>query len=766
MKGKHYFLMVLLLLSQSLFAQTISLAGSWRFAIDRNDLGEKEQWYRKTLQDSVKLPGSMLENNKGDEPTLQTKWTGSIYDSSWYFNPRYEKYRQPNNLKFPFWLTPKKTYVGVAWFQKEIIVASNWSSKNLTLFLERCHTETTVWIDDQKLGTQNSFVAPHVYSILKNIRAGKHRISIRIDNRIKDINVGPDSHSLTDHTQGNWNGIVGKIELRADPTCVINDVQIYPDIDKRMATVQMQLSGNVKIAKSIKIVTRSFNSKQEHILSPSFLKLDKTKDSLAVNIDFGKQMQAWSEFNPTLYRMVITLFNEDGSSSEKQVEFGMRSFAANGKQFEINHQKIFLRGTVENCVFPLTGYASMQEKDWEKIFLKCKAYGLNHMRFHSFCPPEAAFAAADRVGIYLQPEGPSWANHGTSLGDGKPVDQFIYEETIRMAKYYGNHPSFCMMAYGNEPRGGKQVEWLTKFINYWKVKDNRRVYTGASVGMSWPLVPANEYMVKSGARNLAWNKMPESISDYSAAINGFQVPYLAHEMGQWCVFPNFKEIKKYTGVYKAKNFELFQEDLKDAGMLDQAEQFLSASGNLQVLCYKNEIEKSLRTPMNGGFQLLSLTDYPGQGSALVGVLDAFWEEKGYTNATAFSKFCNSTVPLLKTEKFVYKNTDTFSASVDIFHYGKYNFKKGLVYWRLKQDDGQIMAEGKFPVRDIETGKNSFIGNIKLPLATIKEATQCQIEVGILNSQIKNDWCIWIYPDQTTDAWKRIFITALVSTKAH
>lgn len=638
---KLFFVTVILSIFCCSFSQNISLAGSWRFEIDRDDVGINQKWYARKLNDSLHLPGSMLENGKGDKVALQTKWTGSIYDSSWYFNPRYAKYRQPDNLKFPFWLTPAKYYVGAAWYQKEINVPLNFKGKHLNLFLERCHTETLVFIDDKKVGLQNSMVAPHEYDVSNYLTPGKHTITIRIDNRIKEINVGPDSHSLTDHTQGNWNGIVGKIELQASLSTHIAEIQALPDIDKKTVQLKIRLNGNIADIKQIIIAAKSFNSNKVHIVKPlltSVTLVPLLKDTFSLSYSMGNNVQLWSEFNPALYQLTAVLELKNKTTATKVIEFGMRSFKTKGTQFTINHQTTFLRGTVENCDFPLTGYASMNEKDWEKIFRKAKSYGLNHMRFHSYCPPEAAFEAADKVGFYLQPEGPSWANHGSSLGDGKPIDQFIYDETNRMETYYGNHPSYCMLAYGNEPRGGKQVEYLTNFIHYWQNKDSRRVYTGASVAMSWPLVPANEYMIKSGARNLAWNKLPETKSDYTAAIEKFTMPYVAHEMGQWCVFPNFKEIKKYTGVYKAKNMELFQEDLKDAGMLDEAEKFLQSTGRLQVLCYKHEIEKSLRTPANGGFQLLSLNDYSGQGTALVGILDAFGMKKVIPMRMSFLNF--------------------------------------------------------------------------------------------------------------------------------
>ena len=746
---------------------SISLAGTWRFRIDSLDAGVTKKWYTIPLSDAVNLPGSMLENNKGNEVTIHTKWTGSIYDSSWYFNPRYAKYRQPGNLKFPFWLTPAKYYVGAAWYQKDVTIPAAWQGQHINLFLERCHTETTVWVDDQQAGTQNTMVAPHEYDLGQYLTPGKHTITIRIDNRIKEINVGPDSHSLTDHTQGNWNGIVGKMELTATPAVYFEDLQVYPDIDKKTATVRWQLKGATDNVAKIILSAKSINANSVHSVKP--LTIDLTEGNLTegeLKMDNGSEVLLWDEFNPWLYKLTAKLVTKTGATDTKEVQFGMRSFTAKGTQFQVNDQTIFLRGTVENCVFPLTGYASMKEADWERIFCIAKSYGLNHMRFHSYCPPEAAFDAADRVGFYLQPEGPSWANHGSSLGDGKPVDQFIYDETNRMAKYYGNHPSFCMLAYGNEPRGGKQVEYLTQFIHYWENKDSRRLYTGASVAMSWPLVPDNQYMIKSGARNLAWNKPPESKSDYTAAIEKFTVPYVAHEMGQWCVFPDFREIDKYTGVYKAKNFELFKEDLQDQGMLDEAAKFVQASGKLQVLCYKNEIEKSLRTPNNGGFQLLSLTDYPGQGTALVGPLNAFWEEKGYVNASQFSRFCNATVPLTRMDKFVYSNNENFHTSIEIFHYGKSSFTNAVVSWKIRDEAGTLLAKGAFDPMSIPTGKTTGIGDIDFNLSVITKATHLEVETGIDNTPYTNTWDIWVFPARLPAiTGNDIYYTTVLDAKA-
>ena len=742
-------------------AQTISLNGKWRFKVDAKDEGVQAKWYSSALPETVNLPGSMAENLKGDDITLKTKWTGSIYDSSYFFHPRLEKYRKPGNLKIPFWLTPAKHYTGAAWYQKDVEIPANWESERVVLSLEYPHSETRVWIDDVEIGTQFTFVVAQNFELPASLKPGKHTITLRIDNRIKAINVGQDSHSLTDHTQGNWNGVVGKMFLQAGSPVYFDDIQVYPDLKRKSAKVKIELKAGANVSSTGKITlsAKSFNTKNNIKVKPVTVPFEirKGSGSLEIDLPMGDKIAVWDEFDPALYRLTAVLSAKDGKNEEKQVQFGMREFKAVGRSFEINGRPVFLRGTVNNCEFPLTGYPAMDVAAWERIFKISKAHGLNHMRFHSWCPPEAAFIAADLTGFYLQPEGPSWANHGSSIGEGKPIDQFIYDETNRMTKSYGNYASFCMMAYGNEPRG-KQVEYLTKFNNYWKAKDSRRLYTGASVGGSWPVIPNNEFMVRAGARGLDWGKMPESFSTYAKQIEQFTVPFVAHEMGQYCVFPNFEEIKKYTGVYRAKNFEMFQEDLADHDMADQAKDFLMASGKLQALCYKNEIEKALRTPNYNGFQLLSLNDYPGQGTALVGVLDAFWDEKGYITAKEFKRFSNSTVPLLKVPKFVYTNNESLDASVEVAHFGKAPLTNSKISWQIKDASGAILRKGTFVQKLLPLGNCIQIGDIHFALNSIQKATQLNLEVSINGTEFANDWDFWVYPAELPKAKASFYYT--------
>ncbi len=727
-------------------AEMIDLSGKWQFQSDVNDVGVAESWFLKNLGDSIQLPGSMAENLKGNIPDLKTRWTGSLYDSSFYYNPDLEKFRKEGNVKFPFFLTPDRHYIGAAWYKKTVTIPAGWKSKRIILYLERPHFETRVWVDDIEVGKDSSLCVPHTFNLSKYLVPGKHSITIRIDNRLKEYNVGQDSHSVTDQTQGNWNGIVGDIGLIQGENVSIDNLQIYPDLSTRKALVKLEITNST--GKSVKAIigmqAKSFNTDKIHkpkaITKP--VTIPTGHSEYEVEFDMGEGMLTWDEFNPALYNMETRLISGSKVLDKKETTFGMREISINGKWFYLNDRKIQLRGTVENCCFPLTGYAPMDVDSWVRVFRICKEYGLNHMRFHSYCPPEAAFKAADIVGFYLQAEGPSWPNHGSSLGDGKPIDKYLMDETKRLTSEYGNHPSFIMLASGNEPRG-RWVAWVTEFVKYWKKTDSRRVYTGASVGGSWAWQPGNQYHVKAGARGLSWDAMPESYSDYKNKIDTVSVPFVSHETGQWCAFPDFTEIKKYTGVNKAKNFELFQENLNDNDMGLQGHDFMMASGKLQTLCYKHEIEKTLRTPDYAGFQLLSLNDYSGQGTALVGVLNVFWEEKGYCNSSDFRKFCGPVVPLIRTSKFVYQSDEHLTADVELSYFGENSYEVIKPEWILKDEFGAVLLSGKLEEKAVETGSNIPLGKIDIDLSFIGKAAEVNLEIKL--GDASNDWDFYIYP---------------------
>jgi hypothetical protein len=719
----------------------ISLAGEWGFQMDTADVGMQQEWFKQVFIEKVNLPGSMNTNGKGFDVDVNTPWTGSMWNRTWYENKEYEKYREKGNTKVVFWLQPDKYYTGVAWYQKEITIPQDWKEKQIILTLERCHWVTSAWLDDKPLGSENSLAVPHRY-YLSDLTPGKHTLSIRIDNKIRDINPGLDAHSVSDNTQSNWNGIVGAITLEERPLSYISSLKIIPDIEKKQIVTEVQIQSSLEQGQATFCLQAS--NKSGSLDKMKFdINIQKGENTATFTYPMGNNPLLWDEFNPNLYVLQAELQSKAGNDKMEK-SFGMREISTKETQITVNRNPVFIRGTLECCIFPLTGFPPTDVAGWEKVIKVCKSYGLNNIRFHSWCPPEAAFIAADHLGFYLQIECDAWAH---SLGNGDPIDQFVMDESERIVREYGNHPSFCMLLYGNEPGGPNHVAWLTEFVKYWKAKDHRFLVSAAA---GWPELPESDYLNLPKPRIQAWGEginsiinksVPGSDYDWSDRISKTQ-PTVSHEIGQWCVYPDLKERSKYKGAFKAKNFDIFEDRLKESELLNLADSFLIASGKLQTLCYKADIEAALRTKGFGGFQLLDLHDFPGQGTALVGVVDPFWDSKPYVTPEQYSQFCNKVVPLLRTKRFIYSDGETFDAKIEISNFSGQNLAGANVIWKLIESNGKEKATGKFTC-DIPVGTLSEIGQISYPMTT-GVPQQYRLEVAV--NDYKNEWDLWVYPN--------------------
>lgn len=705
--------------------ESLDLAGVWRVTCDGRS-------------HDLALPGSLQESRLGGAVTPDTAWTGSIFDRSYFTAPEYAPYRQPGNIKVPFWLQPETHFTGEAVYERTIDIPATWAGKRSVLILERPHWRTTVWLDDREIGTRDSLSVPHRYDLGTTLEPGRHVLRIRVDNRLEP-DIGENSHSIADHTQGNWNGIVGAMRLDATAPVWIDTLWIGTDAVARAVEVRGRVGHLGKASQPERVGLAVGTTRVDVTIQPD--------GSFSHTIFLGGGAALWDECEPQLHTLTASLENGE----HRAVRFGLRSIAADGRQLTINGRPLFLRGTLDCAAFPRSGHPPMQETEWRRVFSAIQAHGLNHVRFHSWCPPEAAFAVADELGLYLQVEVASWPNWSTTLGDGKPVDAWTDAETARILDTYGNHPSFVLLCAGNEPGGDRHAAWLSGWVARQRSADPRRLYTA---GAGWPEVPENQFHVRSEPRIHQWAegltsrinaRPPETQTDYGDFIRARAVPVVAHEIGQWCAYPNFAEMTKYTGYLKPRNFEIFAASLSERGMGELAHDFLIASGKLQALCYKEEIESALRTREMGGFQLLGLSDFPGQGTAPVGVLDAFWEEKGYIRAAEFRRFCAATVPLARLSRRVFTADDHLTADLDVSHYGARALGRGTARWRLVDAAGCTVVEGELvPDRAIDLGL-SGLGRIDLPLRGLPAPARYRLVMSLPEVGAENDWDVWVYP---------------------
>jgi hypothetical protein len=505
---------------------------------------------------------------------------------------------------------------------------------------------------------------------------------------------------------------------------------------------------------------------------------------LEEDLNLGSNALLWDEFQPALYRLTISMSSNNLVIDETTSTFGLRKFSTTGTQFVMNGHPTFLRGKHDACVFPLIAHVAMDNESWIKYFTICKSWGINHVRFHSWCPPEAAFEAADRVGIYLQPELPFWGKE-----DPKKTEliEFLRKEGLNIQKTYSNHPSFVMFALGNELSGDFNV--MKDFIGTFRAVENRHLFaygsnnylgfkgavegedylTTCRIGGETPgtfdtHVRASFSFADAYDGGYINGSYPNTVMDYSGASKKSAVPVISHETGQFQIYPDYTEFTKYTGVLKPWNLEIFKKRLDDAGLGNQSKDFFRASGALSAICYKADIEMCLRTQGFGGFQLLDLQDFPGQGTALVGMLDAFMENKGIIQPDRFKEFCDDVVPLLIIDKFCWTNNETFKAKIKVANYSAKAIKDQSIKWEI-QNNGNVLLEGKLQ-NSISQGTLADVGEISVSLTGIKKAIQAELILSVEGTKYRNRYPVWVYPQQSEiSVPEGIFVTSVLDKNA-
>lgn len=738
--------------TESEVVQTISLAGPWDLRLDPADDGTADRDDDAT-DGTIFLPGTTDEYGYGEE----------IDD-----RPRAHLQRTHR-------------YEGPAWYRRTVSIPESWVDKRVTLTIERTRP-TELRIDGERVGSRECLSTPHVYDVTDAIAPGDREICLGVDNDDESMaRAGVErSHAKTEHTQTNWNGAVGDIVLEATDEVWIEDVRPFPRSAENAIDLEVTLGNatGTDLEGSLETSARSATTEDTHVVDPVERPVSIEggngsgggRTTVEYTYDLGPGALTWDEFSPAVYDLRVALEAGEGEtySHEFETTFGLREFEADGTQFTINGRTIFLRGRTDCCVFPETAYPPTTTAEWIEHMETAKSYGINHYRFHSWCPPEAAFEAADQVGIYLQPECSQWDASG-SLEDDDDYE-YYQREAERVLTSYGNHPSFVMFSLGNENQGDE--ERMTDLVHYCRELDDRRLYAfGANNFLSAPhpgeaddfFVTANvpkdpeadpREVDRTPVRGTGHinDSIPSTTTDYEEEIEPYDLPIVGHEIGQYQIHPDYDEARKYRGVLRASNLERFERSLVDHYMEGSDMEFREASGALAISCYREDVEAAFRTSGFGGFQLLGLDDFPGQGTALVGVLDSFMESKGLIGPHEWRRFCDARVPLLTFESYTWTTDDTFEADAKLANYGPGAITDATATWTVTDADGTELDAGALEPGPLPQGELSNLGTVESSLAADAPAgLQVSIMIQGIDAaegsavELRTAYSIWVYP---------------------
>ncbi|QHQ59417.1 hypothetical protein Ana3638_00225 [Anaerocolumna sedimenticola] len=724
-----------------------SLHGIWNFRLgdtqtrdvqitytEEINVGNKQEFEETVFKDKIKIPGILQAQGYGEDIKETTPWVSGLHDKLWYQREEYKMAEDEINI--PFLSQPPKHYTGKAWYQRTFDIPKGLEDCIFYFEMECVKWKTSLWLDSQLIGTVTGLCTPHIYC-LGELMEGEHSITVCADNHYQ-YPYRPDGHMVSDALGASWNGMAGKVFIKAVPAVHMENITVFPELETKTASVSVIIRNHTGVNQKAQIqvngIIKSVDIREE-------------LQTVTFEISYPEAADEWDEYTNGLHKVYaeLTFHNR---TEEKTVTFGFRKIEVKEGGFYINNRPVYFRGTHFGGDFPLTGYPSVKVSDWKKILGTCKAWGLNFIRFHSYCPPEAAFIAADEEGIYLQVECGMW----NKFYENCEMNDILWEETKKILITYGNHPSFVMLSPSNEP-GGEWYKPLTDWVKKCREIDNRHIYTAQS-GWPYPVEPAqiegtdyvyfhrSGYGIQPGGTirgDMGWHG-----KDYRLSLKGIQYPVISHELGQWCSYPDYDVIDKFKGYLKPGNYKTFRESAGKHGVLRKAREFAYLSGKLKVQLYKEEIEANFRTPHLYGFELLDLHDYLGQGTALVGLLNPFWEEKGFVKPEEYRAFCNETVPLLRIKKRVYTTDEVLDCPVEFCHFGRKEMIKAIIYWIILNHKGEAVETGEFPPIDLPLKKNIEIGRLKADLKDLTAPADYEIVIGIRNTSIKNSWPFWLY----------------------
>ncbi len=700
-------------------SNVIDLAGKWNFSL--TDIPDSLS-DRAVSHGTLTLPGTLDTNNVGVPVPVSS---------------------ETNNLSRRF------SYTGPAVFSRKVTIPDDAAEKSIFLNLERTRP-ATVKVDGIDAGFRTAITAAQVFDLSNRPTPGHHTIENSVDKgECIAQDVRSSTHDYTDATQTNWNGIIGDISLRITDPVHISSLRLIPDVNRKAFIIEGEITKGNDGRKLF--ITASSEGHEETIeIQP------EDPGEFLLTLPLGEDARLWSEWDPALYDIDISLKDDDGRKLDSATRrSGLRKFVADGTHFTINGDLTFLRGKHDACVWPISAHVPMDIDTWRRYFSILKEYGINHVRFHSWCPPEACFAAADEAGVYLQPELTIW---GAIEKNQTDLLEFLETDMEAILSQYAHHPSFVMFAIGNELWGETALikDFIDKareivpgllatygsnvylghmghiegedFLVTCRVGDGEGFSTHARASFSFADAP------NGGIMNSTY---PNTTMNFSNALALSPVPVVGHETGQYQSYPDFSTIKKYTGALRPDNLKEFKRRAQEAGTLRKADAFAKASGEWAARLYKADMEMNLRTPEMGGFQLLDIQDYPGQGTALVGILDPFMDSKGFISPDDWRQSCDEITLLAELPGFTFTGGDKMNFNVVTADYSPEDLSGEIIDWQLPFTSGQIPVKQAKGVTLQKT--------VELTLPNVEAPEKMTLFLSLSNPEVTNSYDIWVYP---------------------
>ena len=726
----------------------------------------------------AKLPGTLDENGIGGPDRPEKQWNDGVklgYAEDDFFG------QAPISTRF----TRKHTFTGPATWTRWLHLAETPGQGRMLITVERCR-KLRLLVNGQEAAPvlPGTLTTPWRFET-RALQQGENELCFVSDNSYPGWPAEAIIYSsaATDETQTNWNGLLGAMTLEEKPAvfllnawmvlsagetaCLRADVSVPEDWEGGEGELVFRCEALQKGEARLPVAD----------LTPGVHTLCQQ------NVALTAEARKWELDGPALYGLEASLLirSADGARWQDKIQrrIGLRTFGPDARgRLSLNGRRVLLRSEANCAAFPETGYPPMDVAAWRNLIRQYQRYGVNCLRFHSHCPPEAAFAAADELGMLMQPELSHWDPEHAFEAEASYA--YYRQELIETLRLLAPHPSFVMLTLGNELHCNESGQArMTELLRAAKAflpdrlyawgsnafygrkgcDEESDFYTSQNFG-SFQMRAISAGMdrehpgEKARIKGYLNNKYPDARTNYGEGMAALRrqvaVPMFSFEVGQYEVLPDFNELQQFHGVTEPVNLRIIQRRAEKKGLLSLWDRMVEASGELALIGYREEVEAVMRTPEMSGISLLSLQDFPGQGTALVGMMNAHLQPKSFSFAQPerFAAFFRDALPLLELEKYTFSAGERIRAALRSVNYGQQDLT-GCLILELRDGKGACLTRMEIPGFKAPAGESVVERTLEMTLPAVVEPTSAEWVIYLKGQEERfiNRIRIWIYPKE-------------------
>lgn len=344
-------------------------------------------------------------------------------------------------------------------------------------------------------------------------------------------------------------GIFRDVYIYSTPSVYLQDYKVETDLDENFENATLSL--DVSLMNSTSSVTNNrnfaldvklFDAEGVNILEGSPLRggFDAVRSGNTAKLELSRFIESphlWSDEDPYLYTLVLTLYNTSTGAYYESVsqQLGFReitftkttvdgnynNITENYENVLINGKPFMFRGTNRHDNDPMTGRYVSKEL-YQKDITLMKQNNINAIRTSHYPNDKYMYYLCDKYGIYVMAEC-NVESHGIDSDDmGRNLEAAIADRLTSHMNIEKNRTSVVMWSFGNESGSTDQTKVIQKSINnVMKPIDSTRPIHYCGLGSQGGVdIDSQMYAGIDGVytKGTAENNMPYVLCEYAHAM--------------------------------------------------------------------------------------------------------------------------------------------------------------------------------------------------------------------------------------------------------